>query len=221
MLLSTMIAAALLLTVVAIIETGAGPWRFARALTPVFAIVALAAGSLPAVAASPLAPKQEAAPIGGPFTLVDQDGRTVTNEDYRGKWLLMYFGYTHCPDTCPTALNTMAEALDLLDAKMRVRLQPIFVTVDPERDTPAVMKDYVGAFEGADIVGLSGSQKQVAAIETAYRIYARRHEDSNGEYSIDHTSVIHIMDPAGRFAGLVSSLMPPERLAKRLTEIVK
>ena len=195
--------------------------RLAHALAPVFTMVALAIVAPPAVAVNPAPPKEETAAIGGPFMLVDQDGRTVTDETYRGKWLLVYFGYTHCPDTCPMALNNIAEALDRLDAGMRAKLQPIFITVDPERDTPAVMKDYVGAFEGAGIVGLSGSQQQVAAIETAYRIHTQRHDDGNGEYSVDHTSVIHIMDPAGRFVGLVSDLMPPERLAKRLTQLVK
>lgn len=185
------------------------------------AIVALAIVAPPAVAVNPAPPKEETAAVGGPFMLVDQDGRTVTDETYRGNWLLVYFGYTHCPDTCPMALNNIAEALDRLDARMRAKLQPIFITVDPERDTPAVMKDYAGAFEGAGIVGLSGSQQQVAAIEAAYRIHTQRHDDGNGAYSVDHTSVIHIMDPAGRFVGLVSDLMPPERLAKRLTQLVK
>jgi protein SCO1 len=202
-------------------RAGASRRWFAHALTPVFAMVALAGVSPPAIAANPAPPNQETAAIGGPFTLVDQDGRTVTDETYRGKWLLVYFGYTHCPDTCPMALNNIAEALDLLDAAMRAKLQPIFITVDSERDTPVVMKDYVGAFEGAGIVGLSGSPQQVAAIETAYRIHTQRHDDGNGEYSVDHTSVIHIMDPAGHFVGLVSDLMPPERLAKRLTQLVK
>jgi protein SCO1/2 len=197
-------------------SAGDGRWR-ARALTRVFAMLALA-GSLPAFAAPPQEP---ATAVGGHFTLVDQDGRTVTDATYRGKWLLVYFGYTHCPDMCPMALGNIAEALDRLDAAMRARLQPMFVTVDPERDTPAVLKDYVGAFQGAGIVGLSGSRQQVAAIETAYRIHARRHDEGDGGYSVDHTSVIHIMDPAGRLVGLVSNLMPPERLASRLTQLVK
>jgi protein SCO1 len=195
--------------------------RRARALTLVCTVVALAAVSLPAVAANPESPTETAAAIGGPFTLVDQDGRTVTDETYRGKWLLVYFGYTHCPDTCPMTLSNIADAIDRLDAGMRVRLRPIFVTVDPARDTPAVMKDYVGAFAGAGIVGLSGTQEQVAAIETAYRIHAQRHDERDGEYSVDHTSVIHIMDPGGHFVGLVSGFMPPERLAKRLTQLVE
>jgi protein SCO1 len=221
MLHSTMIAAALLFPFATMIAAGAAPWWIARAVTPVFTIVVLTAGAPPAIAASPAALKEEAATIGGPFALVGEDGRTVTDETYRGKWLLVYFGYTHCPDACPTALNTIAAALDLLDQETRARLQPIFVTVDPERDTPAVMKDYVGAFEGAGIVGLSGTPEQVTAIERAYRINALRHDESGGDYSIDHTSMIHIMDSTGRFVGLVSDLMPPERLAKRLTQLVK
>jgi protein SCO1 len=195
--------------------------RLACALTLVFAMVVLAAASVPAIAANPTSPKEEPAAIGGRFTLVDQDGHTVTDEAYRGKWLLVYFGYTHCPDTCPMALNNIAEAFDQLDAATRARLQPIFVTVDPERDTPAVMKDYVGAFEGAGIVGLSGTPEQVATIETAYRIHVQRHNERDGGYSVDHTSVIQIMDPAGCFVGLVSGLMPPERLAVRLSQLMK
>ncbi len=190
-------------------------------LTPVFALMALAIVPPPSVAASPAPPNEEAATIGGPFILVDQDGRTVTDQTWRGEWLLIYFGYTHCPDMCPMALSNIAEALDQLDTGMHARLRPIFVTVDPERDTPSVMKDYVGAFPGAGIVGLTGTPEQVAAIEAAYRINARRHDAGDGEYSIDHTSVIYIMDPAGRFAGLVSGLMPPDRLARRLTQIVR
>jgi protein SCO1/2 len=181
-------------------------------------MISLAAGS--PVAAVAAAPEQQTSAIGGHFTLVDQDGRTVTDETWRGKWLLVYFGYTHCPDACPMALNTMAAALDRLDAERRARLQPIFVTVDPARDTPAVMKSYVGAFEGAGIIGLGGTQEQVTAIETAYRIHVQRHDDGDGEYSLDHTAVIHIVDPSGRFVGMVSDLMPPDGLVKRLMQLV-
>jgi len=191
----------------------------ARALALLFVMIALAAASPVATVAA--APEQPAPAIGGHFTLVDQDGRTVTDATWHGKWLLVYFGYTHCPDACPMALNTMAAALDRLDAETRARVQPVFVTVDPARDTPAVMKSYVGAFEGAGIAGLSGTQEQVTAIETAYRIHVQRHDDGDDEYSLDHTAVIHIMDPSGRFVGLVSDLMPPERLADRLAQLLK
>jgi protein SCO1 len=164
----------------------------------------------------PLPPKETTAEIGGPFTLVDQNGRTVSDAQFRGKWLLVYFGYTHSPDACPTALNDMAEALSALEPARRDSDQPIFITVDPERDTPAVMKDYVGAFEDANIIGLSGTLKQVIAAEAAYRIRAQRHDRKDGDYTMSHTSGIHSMDPDGRFVGM----SPPDRIAERLAQLV-
>ena len=188
------------------------------------AVLALAAAwlavPLPAPAAGPAAPTDEAAETGRKFTLVDQDGRTVTDAEFRGKWLLVYFGYTHCPDACPTALNTIAEALDKIGLAKRDKVQPIFITVDPERDTPAVMKDYVGAFEGADIVGLSGTAAQVSAAEAAYKVHVERHDREDGEYTMDHPSMIHIMDPDGRFVAMVYSMAKPERIAERLAQLV-
>jgi protein SCO1 len=157
-----------------------------------------------------------ASEIGGPFTLVDQDGRTVSDTQFRGKWMLVYFGYTHCPDFCPTALSAMAQALGDLDPPRRKAIQAIFITVDPARDTPAVMKDYVNAFEDANIVGLGGSQKQLNAAEASYRIYAKRHDLPDGDYSMGHTSAIHIMDPSGRFVALAQ----PEQIAERLKQLV-
>ena len=118
------------------------------------------------------------------------------------------------------ALSNIDEAVSQLDGTLRTRIQPLFVTVDPERDTPAVMKDYVGAFPDARIVGLSGTQEQVAMIEKAYQVFVQRHDAPDGEYSMDHTSVIHIVDPTGKIAGLVSDLMGPERLAVRLRQFV-
>jgi cytochrome oxidase Cu insertion factor (SCO1/SenC/PrrC family) len=158
--------------------------------------------------------------IGGPFTLVDQDGRTVTDEQFRGKWLLVYFGYTHCPDSCPMALNNMAEALDQLEPSKREQVQPIFITVDPERDTSAVMKDYVSAFEGANIIGLTGTQEQVTAAEAAYKVHAEKHEQDGKEYTMDHTSMIHVMAPDGRFVAMVLGAAPAERIVGRLAKLV-
>ena len=156
--------------------------------------------------------------LGGPFTLVDQDGRQVTDTTWRGKWLLLYFGYTHCPDICPMALSNIAEALDHLGSGVRARLQPIFITVDPARDSPEVLRDYVKAFEGADIVGLSGTDAQVAAAEAAYHVRAQRRPGKDGEYTVDHSGFFYVVDPDGHFAGLISDLIPPERLASRLME---
>jgi cytochrome oxidase Cu insertion factor (SCO1/SenC/PrrC family) len=190
-----------------------------RLLGPVFMAVAAAllAWPTPALAASPIPTTQAAAEIGGPFTLVDQDGRTVSDTQFRGKWLLVYFGYTHCPDACPIALTNIDAALSDIDPARRDRVQTIFITVDPARDTPAVMKDYVGAFEGADIVGLTGTPEQVNAAETAYRIQARRHDGKDGDYTMSHASTIIIMDPEGRFVARV----PPENIAGRLAQLVR
>jgi protein SCO1/2 len=179
-------------------------------------VVASLAGLLPLLAAGPAPPKEATSEIGGPFTLVDQDGRTVTDAQFQGKWLLVYFGYTHCPDACPTALSDIAAALDELDPAKRGRVQTLFITVDPERDTPAVMRDYVGAFEGAHIVGLTGTPEQIRAAEAAYRVHAQRYEGKDGDYAMSHTSAIHIMGPDGRFVAVT----PPERIAERLAQLV-
>ena len=200
-------------------RTVASQLRLTLSLWLLFAATPLSITPLSADVADSVGPSTDAPVAGGRFTLVDQDGHKVTDETYRGKWLLVYFGYTHCPDTCPIALSNIDAALGQLNSTIRARIQPIFVTVDPERDTPAVMKDYVGAFPDAGFAGLSGTQDQVAKIEKAYQIFAQRHDAHDGEYSMDHTSIIHIMDPDGRFVRLVSDLMPPERLAKQLMEL--
>jgi protein SCO1 len=175
-------------------------------------LAALVVGADLALAADPAGSE-----IGGPFTLVDQNGRTVTDEQFRGKWLLVYFGYTHCPDACPTALNDMAVGLSDLDPSKRAKVQAIFISVDPERDTPAVMKDYVEAFDSTNIIGLTGTAEQVRAAEAVYRVRAQRIGRGDGDYSMSHTSTIDIMDPAGRFVTVVR----PEQLADRLGQIVQ
>jgi len=136
--------------------------------------------------------------VGGPFTLVDDSGKTVSDRDFRGKWMLVYFGYTHCPDACPTALSHIDNALDDLGPKGAASVVPLFVTVDPERDTPAVLHDYLSAFD-VHIHGLSGSDDQIAAAETEYRVYAAKHPDPAGGYSMDHSSIIYVMNPQGQF----------------------
>ena len=113
--------------------------------------------------------------------------------------MLVYFGYTHCPDACPTALQDMANALDLLGAQKK-DVAVVFVTIDPERDTPGVMKDYVAAFE-APIAALTGTAEQVAAAARAYRVYYRKHPEKDGGYSMDHSSIIYVMDKQGAFRG--------------------
>ena len=162
-------------------------------------------------------PSAPVASIGGPFALQDGDGRTVTDRDFRGRWMLVYFGYTHCPDACPTALQDMATALDDLGAK-RQDVAPVFITIDPERDTPAVMKDYVANF-GPGITGLSGSLDAVAQAARAYRVYYAKHPTADG-YDMDHSSIIYLMDPQGRFVANFTHETPPEQIAARLRALV-
>jgi protein SCO1/2 len=194
--------------------------RFAHAPMRAIALLVLAAGlldgSLPALADNPISPREATTEIGGQFTLVDQDGHTLTDAQFRGKWLLVYFGYTHCPDACPTALTNVADALDQIGPSKRQKVQAIFITVDPERDTPAVMKDYVNAFEGAGIIGLTGTAEQIGVAEAAYRIHARRYDFPGGDYAMSHAATIDIMDPNGHFVAMAY----PERIGERLAQLV-
>jgi protein SCO1/2 len=140
-----------------------------------------------------------AAPPGGPFSLLDGDGRPVSDTDFRGKFMLVYFGYTFCPDACPTTLSEVADALDRLGGKAD-HIQAIFITVDPKRDTPAVVRQYAAAFSPR-LIGLTGSPEQIDNVAEAYRVYHVEHRTGPGpdEYSIDHSSVLYLMGPDGKF----------------------
>ena len=158
------------------------------------------------------------AKIGGPFQLVDtRSGKTVTDQDFKGKWLLVYFGYTHCPDACPTALNDLSLALDKLGEK-RQAMAPLFITIDPERDTADVMKDYVASF-APDIVGLTGSTDQIAQAEKEYRVYAAKHPTKDGGYDMDHSSIIYVLDPSGRFVTNFTHETDPDQMAAKLMSL--
>ncbi|RYY11061.1 MAG: SCO family protein [Alphaproteobacteria bacterium] len=157
--------------------------------------------------------------IGGPFTLVDGSGKTVTDSSFRGKWMLIYFGYTHCPDACPTALQDMANALDMLDPAQRKSVVIVFITVDGERDTPAVMQDYVSNF-AAPIVALSGSAEQIAAAAKAYRVYYGKHPTADGGYEMDHSSVIYVMNPDGDFVANFTHETAPARIAEKMRQLL-
>lgn len=137
--------------------------------------------------------------IGGPFTMVSHTGETVTEKTFAGKPMLLFFGFTYCPDICPTELQVMAEALRQLDDKGN-DIQPILVSVDPERDTPTVLASYVPAF-GDRFIGLTGTAEQVKAMASAYRVYYARVEnkDAPDAYSMDHSSIIYLMGPDGKF----------------------
>jgi protein SCO1 len=159
-----------------------------------------------------------ASAIGGSFRLTDQNGQTVTDADLKGKWSLVYFGYTHCPDACPTALNDISIALEDLGAK-RDAVRPVFITVDPERDTPEALKAYVTSFD-APILALTGTPEQVAQAAKGYRVYYAKHPEAGGDYSMDHSSVIYVMDPQGRFTASFTHESTPEQIAERLKKLL-
>ncbi len=151
--------------------------------------------------------------VGGPFALQDGDGKTITDETLRGRPFLVYFGYTHCPDVCPTELARIADALSKMGDKAILAL---FITVDPERDTPKVMQDYASSF-GPSITGLSGSPQAIGAVEKAYRVFARKGKvESDGSYSMDHSSVVYLMGKSGGFVKSLNLDLPPEEAAKVL-----
>ncbi len=136
--------------------------------------------------------------VGGPFALTDGAGRPVTQRDFRGKYLLVYFGYTACPDACPTTLSEVADAMTRL-GPMAARVQPLFITLDPARDTPAVVRTYAAAFDPR-LIGLTGTQAQVDQVAREYRVEHSIHRTgpAPGDYSVDHSSVLFLMGPTGR-----------------------
>ncbi|MCH8918451.1 MAG: SCO family protein [Alphaproteobacteria bacterium] len=161
-----------------------------------------------------------AADIGGPFRLTDHTGKRVTDADFRGRFMLLYFGYTFCPDVCPADLQTMGRALDILAAKGEV-ITPVFITVDPERDSPAVLKKYVAAFHPR-MVGLTGPAAAIKAAAKAYKVYYRAQPGAKpGDTKIlmDHTSFIYLVGPDGKAVAAFRGGTRPEVLAKELARL--
>jgi protein SCO1 len=151
--------------------------------------------------------------FGGPFQLVDASGRPISDETFHGKWLVLFFGYTHCPDVCPTTLADVAQALDRLGPGAD-QIQPLFVTVDPERDDPAVLRDYTASF-GNRILGATGSAQQIAAIAKAFHVYYAKHPEGAG-YSMDHSSILYVMRPDGSPAGFLTPDIGAVAIADKL-----
>jgi protein SCO1/2 len=156
--------------------------------------------------------------IGGPFTLTSPDGTPVTEQTYRGKWLLVFFGYTSCPDTCPTALLEIVAALTRLGPDAD-KLQPLFITVDPLRDTPAVMGNYTQSFDPR-IVGLSGTPQQIAAVAQEYGVYYAPHKSGpDAENDVmDHSTYLYLMDPDGKFVRGLDADTPGEHIAEAVRD---
>ena len=153
--------------------------------------------------------------VGGPFTLTDQNGQKRSDSEFRGKLMIVYFGYTFCPDVCPADLMAITQALDALGAAAK-GVQPVFITVDPERDTP-LLKDYVAAFHPS-LVGLTGSAEEIRKVANSYKAYYRKVPgERKGEYSIDHAGVIYLMGRDGEYLGF----LPPQTAPEKLTEVLR
>ena len=161
----------------------------------------------------PKATSSSSIPIGGAFTLIDHNGKTVTDADFRGRYMLAYFGYTFCPDVCPTALQTITEAMDLLGAKAD-KVQPVFISVDPERDTPKVLKSFMENFHPR-MIGLTGSSEQVAAVAKVYRLYYAKASDED-DYLIDHQAFIYLMGPDGKIITYFPHEIAPDAIATKV-----
>jgi cytochrome oxidase Cu insertion factor (SCO1/SenC/PrrC family) len=153
--------------------------------------------------------------VGAPFTLTDTTGRRRSSSEFRGKLMVVYFGYTYCPDVCPTDVMAISQALRALGPAAE-DIQPVFITIDPERDTP-LLAEYLAAFHPG-FIGLTGSPEEIRAVANSYKAFYARVPDARGsDYSIDHTGVIYLMDRNGEYLGF----MPPQTGPDRLTEILR
>src|SRR5437763_1636152 len=154
------------------------------------------------------------AEVGGPFRLVDQHGRTRTDAEFRGRWMLVYFGYTNCPDVCPTTLALMSDVLKQLGGRAS-RLAPLFITLDPAHDTPHLLKLYLDSFDPR-FIGLTGTEAQTAAVAKEYRVYRVKRPLKDGGYSLDHSSVICLMGTDGKFAAAYDNSQMADQIAADL-----
>jgi cytochrome oxidase Cu insertion factor (SCO1/SenC/PrrC family) len=153
--------------------------------------------------------------IGGPFALVDHTRKPRTDEDFRGKLLLIYFGYTYCPDVCPTDLQQIGLAIDGLGAAGEA-VQPLFITLDPERDTSAHLAEYVPLFHPR-LIGLTGSAEQIRYVAGAYKVYYAKYPPGSPDYVVDHSSFIYLVDETGKYIGF----FPPGTAADRMIEMIR
>lgn len=198
-----------------------------KPLQVVLIVVAVAAVALGLRFAPGFLERSDAGKLGGPFTMTatlgdDPAGQAVTQDSFRGKYMLIYFGYTYCPDVCPTGLQTMAQALNSLPADKAAKIQPLFATIDPERDTLEQMRLYVAAFHPR-LVGLVGTTEQTAAIAKAYRVYYAKEkgkEDLKDAYLMDHTAITYLMGPDGQFLSYFGHDTSAEEMAKKLAAVL-
>ena len=181
---------------------------FLAGLVVFFTVILIVTGRNPAPVMS------AAANIGGPFRLIDQDGKPITDQDLKGRPFLVFFGFTHCPDVCPTALFEVSEILRKLGPDAE-RTRALFVTVDPERDTPEKLKDYLSSFD-PHVIGATGDAAAIAAVAKGYRVYSKKVPLDGGGYTMDHTAIVYLMDKQGRFVAPFNLKRTPEAAAADL-----
>jgi cytochrome oxidase Cu insertion factor (SCO1/SenC/PrrC family) len=170
-------------------------------------------------AAPPAASTQ--ALVGGPFVLTDHTGARVTDQTFRGQYMLVFFGFTYCPDICPTELQLISEAMDRLKPATAQKITPVFITIDPDRDTPAVMAEYIAHFHPR-LVGLTGTPEEIATAARAYRVYYQKAPGSEGDdYFMDHSAIVFLMGPEGQYLSHFSPGTSAEAMAARLSELVR
>jgi cytochrome oxidase Cu insertion factor (SCO1/SenC/PrrC family) len=179
-------------------------------------IVMLSALCIEALAMPSLARAQAA--LGAPFTLTDPAGKSVSSSDFKGKWMLIYFGYSHCADLCPTELAEMIDALRQIGAEAKL-VQPIFITIDPERDNGKYLSGYVAQFDDR-LIGLGGTPQQVAEVAANYGIRFKKMFNSDGSYSFRHTSNIFVIDPQGRYQVTFSHMSDAYMIASKMLELI-
>lgn len=192
-----------------------------KALLFALSVVCAALAAAGVVVRAHAAAEQSPPPRSGLFTLTTLDGRTVTDESYRGKWLVIYFGYTSCPDDCPTTLSSIGAALEAL-GPLADKVQPLFITTDPARDNAPVMTAYLKAFDPR-IAGLRGAPEQIDGAVKQFHVHYRRQQLAGGGYGIDHTGYVYVVNPAGKLAARIElgEKRPGQQLADELRGLVK
>jgi protein SCO1/2 len=180
---------------------------FLAGLVLCFAVVLLVTGRNAIPIAAPSA-------IGGPFKLTDQNGKTITDQDFKGRPFLVFFGFTHCPEVCPTALFDISEVFNKLGPDAD-KVNALFVTVDPKRDTPETLKEYLSSFNPR-LIGVGGDPDALAAVAKAYRVYYKKVPLKDGDYTMDHTAIVYLMDKNGQFVSPFNLKRRPEDSAAEL-----
>ena len=163
--------------------------------------------------------QEQLSSVGGPFELVDHTGELRSDKDFLGQYMLIYFGYTFCPDVCPVSLQAASDILDILPENMAGQIQPIMISIDPERDTPEQMSEYVANFHPRT-VGLTGTPEQILEISKAYAVIAEKASDDEN-YLMDHTSMFFLIGPDGVYLDRFSSLADPEALALKIKQLIE